>query len=216
MMQSNKDLKAVLIFDPALAGKVPPEEMIEYARTRKIKLVEPYLNGGDKPAIYYYRRISRSVMDRFVDVQPSDEGKAVAAFQYGLLRVDGKREDDGARINWEPSGKINTADGEIRTLTSAEMDTFSRAEQVEIGNVIWNASFLPAWIERGYPVPPSSLALWTRAGVPYVAVSLPAVAPNSSAPLAPAAAPQALTDKSNETTESKSGDRMDAIAQATT
>jgi hypothetical protein len=161
---------------------VPPETMIEYGRTRDMKVIERYISPQDRPTFYYHRKLPRSVMDRYVDTQPSDEGKAVAAFQYGVYRVDNRREDDGARVNWEPSGSVQTRDGDIRTLTDAEMELFSRAEQIEIGNVVWNASFLPGWIERGYPLPPTSLALWARTASPSAVASLQMLVPSNSAP----------------------------------
>ncbi len=172
-MQSTKGLKAVCMFDPAVAAAVPQDELIAYARSRKYDDIKHYIKKGSEPPFYHYRLLSRSVMDRFVDTQPSDEGKAVAAFQYGLTRVDMKRENDGVRVNWAPTGKTGTPDGEIPTLTDREMgpDVFSRIEQVEIGTVIYNASNLPQWIERGYPVPGSSLSLWARVAPPSVGAS---------------------------------------------
>ncbi len=203
-MLSTKGLKAVCIFDPAIANAVPSEELVAYARSRNLKDIERYIKKADPPATYHYRRLSRSIMDRFVDVQPSDEGKATAAFQYGLTRVDMKREDDGARVNWQPTGKTGAPDGEIVTLTDKEMELFSRAEHIEIGTVIWNASFLPPWIERGYPVPGSSLSLWARVVPPSVETNQSTAPQNSTARSDSASAPQAQTAPAPETSASES------------
>ena len=181
-MQSTKGLKTVCIFDPAIAKAVPAEELIAYARSRKYADIEKYITKGDPPAVYHYRRLSRSVMDRYVDVQPSDEGKSAAAFQYGLLSVDMKREDDGTRIAFAPTGKTSTPDGDIPTLNDKELALFSRAEHVEIGTVIWNASFLPPWFAQPYPVPGSSLALWARTAPPSAEANQSTVPQSNPAP----------------------------------
>lgn len=191
MLISNQNLKAVCMFDPGCAG-VPAETMMEYVRTRKIELVKPYFTAANPPTVYLYRRLSRSIMDRYVDVQSGDESKAVAAFQYGVTGAEQLREQDGNRREWKPTGKTATPEGEIPTLTDKEMesDLFSRAEQVEIGTVIYNASFLPRWIERGYLVPPSSVSLWARLEHPSADAS-PSTQPQSSESNSPGAGPQA-------------------------
>ena len=161
MLQSEKGLKAVCIFDPAIAAQLKAGGLMEYAQTRDFSIIEKAIDPTDLPTIYHFRRLPRSIKHNLVDVLPSEEGKCCAAFRYGITHIENMRKEDGTRRELTPTGKTPTADSEIRTLTDEELELFYDCERMEIGRYIYEASHFAPWLKKVYRVPPISLETLT-------------------------------------------------------
>jgi hypothetical protein len=198
-------LKTICIFDPAFdIVKAPKNLLHDFARTRDLKSLEGYYKQGQRPTVYTIRYIPSSVFRRHVLTGVSDEDKYIKAFQYGVIAIEGLYNDDGTRVNWEPSGQIDTPDGSIPCVSDAELERIDRCAWLEIGAVAWTYNFLPRTSKNGYVALPSSVEILLNQTFPSVDASPITVAPSSSKPLDPGPSPKESTGKSSEYIESKS------------
>jgi hypothetical protein len=214
MLNTTKGLRAVCIFDPSIA-QAGTKVLMEYARSRDYSALEPHIKKGELPTIYHFRRLSRSVMDRFVDLHTSGEARWVAAFQYGVTQIDKLRQEDGTRIDWKPTGKTATPEGDIPTVSDEEMNAgiISRHEYFEIGRVIYDKSCLPVWLAPAFLPPPTSLELLTRPGL-SVGASQPTAPLSNSEPSDTGSQKSDKIDPDSEKSESKSESHTGATAGA--
>lgn len=158
--------KYVSIVDPALV-KVPQDVMTEYGLKRDFVAIEKYFDPVNHPVIYSTIPIPRSIWDRVVMVQPTDDLKSRACFQYGIALVENLPQEDGVRIQFAPSGSTSTMDGEKAYLTDAEMNRFYPAEFLEIGGCIFRRNFFRPTIDVIYQPPPLLVDQWARQVVQY-------------------------------------------------
>lgn len=215
MLQSTRGLKAVCVTDPGLYKKgLGDTAIIDYAKTRDFKIIEPILSKPEPPTIYHCRPLSRSVKHRFVDVLPTDEAKYTAAFKYGIVQVDNMRGVDGVRQSFAPSDTADGMDGtKVSVLTEREMDLFYDVEVMEIGRYIYEASSLAPWHVGCYRLPPSLLEIWT-AVLQSADANQSTASPTNAKPSGTGSEGKAGTPQGQPLDESKSANPMDANAEA--
>lgn len=152
MLDSLHSFRVVSMIDPALAT-VPRAVMEQYATKRDIAIIEPFFDKTNMPVIYHTRRIPRSIWTRVIMPQSTDELKADACFQFGVIRVDGLHTEDNVRFTFEPTGSVPTTEGDLAHIKDEEMSRFYPDEISEIGGVIFHKSFFRPTIAVIY-VPP--------------------------------------------------------------
>lgn len=156
-------LKTVCIFDPAIDKERVTFPILEkFAQTRDLAKIAPFFKSGSKPTAFTIRRIPRSVMIRQVISAGSEDEKRLRAFQYGVISIEALTNSDGSRVNWEPSGTIDTPDGPLIYISDRELERVSLAESLEIGAVAWDFNFLPLSIVDCYRLAPSSVGILGR------------------------------------------------------
>ena len=178
MLDAQKPFRVVSMIDPALRN-VPKAVMERYATKRDISMVEPFFSKSSLPTIYHTRRIPRSIWTRVVMAQTTDELKAEVCFQFGIIRVEGANTEDNARITFDPTGSIDTADGKLTHIKDEEMSRFYPDEVSEIGGVIYTKSFFRPTIDVIYVPPLMCREQWGRRVVFSVDASPTTQAKNS-------------------------------------
>lgn len=161
MLETLQTFKIVSIIDPALT-KVAGDVVIKYGQRRNIADIEPFFDNANPPTIYHARRITRSIWNRVVMTQTTDDLKAQACFQYGVVKVDGLHTEDGVRISFEPTGSVSSADGELKYIKDEEMNRFYPDEMIEIGGVIFRKCFFRPTIDVIYRPQPILVEQWGR------------------------------------------------------
>lgn len=106
-----------------------------------------------EPKRFMTRRLGVRLFSSVIDVAPSESMKRLLAFQYGVVEV---RNHNGL-----PS-YVPSVDSGIPTIgkhmSDEQLETFAPAEVHEVGQVIYEASFLGQGSTGSYRALPSSLS----------------------------------------------------------
>lgn len=136
------------------------DEMIEYCKTRDIKLLERFRVPGQPPTVYRIRAVPAALWETYVCAGGDHDAiKFRRAFMCGIESVENLRGKDGvAVLEWKPTRPIHGT--QLCMLTDEECnENFSRAEVLEIGSVIYAHSFLALRKGLIWQLPPTLFEL---------------------------------------------------------
>lgn len=176
-MQQHK--RVVSLMDPAIDREsLGREGLTKYEVYRDMSFIEQHLVPGKKPQIFVLRPIGQYTFNNVLLAEDKESMRCQRAYEAALVRVENLRMRDGSQIPWAP----DRAESGRWHLTQHELQMVSPYEVQEIGCVAWFASFLPHWIEVGYPLLPTPRAALDLVNYLRAAQSPADASPNSDEP----------------------------------
>jgi hypothetical protein len=140
-------IKVVSVLDPAVdTESMSVTEMADYLKTRDFKKLK--FKQGVKPTVYHLKEAARPLWVSWVMAVDGDAERAARCFQACVERVENLYQRDGVCLpDWKPNGY---------PMPDESLERFSLNDILEIGQVAWDHSYLPARIEPSYRLPPTS------------------------------------------------------------
>ena len=143
----NERFKVISIIDPALdTESITLAEVIEYAESRDISIVQNHVRPGQSLTVYHVRAVPHALWQSYIGAAGDNEELRVRrAFQCGVERVENLVGHDGVAVgSWEPAAKSKNPDNVNAIMTDEELNhRFCPSEVLEIGSVVLKHSFLP-------------------------------------------------------------------------
>lgn len=204
-------IEVICVHDPAIDTKsMTVEQMMEYAKTRDQKVLR--MVPGVAPTVFHCREVPQALWTSYIMGGGTEAELLERCFLAGVERVENLFGRDGVCIpDWQPP-----RDSEDR-MQRESLKRFAPAEVLEVGQAIWQHSFLPPRIAPTYRLPHTCLAaLMGREFRP--ADASPSERDPNSAPVSHASAShppqQTETDPDKPPHADSSGSPTDATAAA--
>ncbi len=206
---ADENFTVVSVLDPGIdTERMPRAEMSAYLATRDIDKLRPYIKPGATVTEYRCREVPHALWEPYVMAPPSDAERLKRAFQCGVTNVKHLRQRDGTTVpSWDPP----QAHG---GMADESLGRFSAAVRAEIGQVIWQRSFLAPLTVPTYLLPDTVHAcLVERAFLP--AASSPSSPETSSAEVSSASGATQGAPSTTESATATCGDGSAAPMDAT-
>lgn len=132
------------------------DTMVQYYKTRDIKLLEQHVHPGQQPTRYLVRAVPHGLWESFVGAAGDNlEMRYRRAFMCGVISVANLRGDDGVSVlEWKPTRPVQGMQDTFIMTDDECNGRFAPSEVLEIGSVIYEHSFLPRRRKLTWPLPP--------------------------------------------------------------
>ncbi len=150
---ADENFTVVSVLDPGIDTKrMTTAAMRVYTTTRDADALKQFVVPGATVAEYRCREIPHTLWEGYVMAGASDAERLKRAFQCGVTNVKHLRQRDGSTVpSWDPP-QVNGV------MADESLGRFSAAVRAEIGQVIWQRSFLAPMTVPIYLLPDTVLA----------------------------------------------------------